>query len=86
MAMRKRFGHDGSNGSTSESRAETEGYSGSVAENVGPGTDAAHFVSNLLKSPDHSANIVNCDFKSIRVGVVHVNAKSNYWTQVFDTV
>ncbi|MFE0739551.1 CAP domain-containing protein, partial [Streptomyces sp. NPDC058855] len=45
-------------------------------------TDAAAVMEAWMNSPGHKANILNCDFKTLGVGV-HFGSGGPWWTQDF---
>lgn len=72
-------GHDGSDGSTSQSRVADVGYPGTWAEIVywgfgGGGTPQAA-VDWWMNSPGHRAIMLNCDFKAVGVSAVSADGK-----------
>ncbi|MEU3449147.1 CAP domain-containing protein [Streptomyces thermolilacinus] len=84
MAARDYYEHDTPEGLSAGDRIEAAGYRWSTwAENIhrGPG-DPATAVRDWMKSPGHRANILNCAFRDIGVGV---NMRSNgpWWVQNF---
>lgn len=66
-------------------RVTAQGYRwGSVAENVAAGyTTAASVMDGWMNSPGHKANILNCRYKHIGVGVKKSAKGTLYWTQNF---
>lgn len=93
MALHDFFGHTGSNGSSLRDRMRAQGYSFSrAAENIAAGYPTpAGVMDGWMKSPGHSANILNCNLREIGVGYYYLaNDTGNvnfhhYWTQVFGT-
>ncbi|GIM87606.1 CAP domain-containing protein [Salinispora arenicola] len=75
--------HTGSNGSNLGDRLKAVGYQFRVAaENVAWNQQSPEAVMNAwMNSPDHRANILNCSYTEIGVGVARSNGP--YWTQVF---
>jgi uncharacterized protein YkwD len=66
-------------------RVTAQGYRwGGVAENVaaGYGTPAA-VMDGWMNSSGHKANILNCGYKHIGVGVTKSSKGTLYWTQNF---
>lgn len=58
----------------------------SVGENVAAGyPSAASVMDGWMNSPGHKANILNCDFEEIGVGLATSSSGTRYWTQVFAT-
>ncbi len=66
-------------------RVTAEGYRwGGVAENVAAGyTTPASVMDGWMNSSGHKANILNCGYKHIGVGVKKSSQGTLYWTQVF---
>jgi uncharacterized protein YkwD len=89
MAGRAGFRHNGSDGRTPFQRMTAAGYDYSVAaENIAAGQpNAASVMTEWLASPGHRANIVDCRFSEIGVGVVNRPGTTYvvYWTQEFGT-
>lgn len=87
MAARGYFSHTSPGGRTFVTRAKLQGYAYPAAENIAWGQTTANAVMNAwMKSPGHKANIVNCRFKAIGVGVAYSSKKVPYWTQMFGWV
>jgi uncharacterized protein YkwD len=86
MAARDYFSHTTPNGVTFSQRIDAEGYRWSlVGENIAAGQrDATEVMRDWMNSPGHRANILNCQFRNIGIGVVQ-NGKSPVWTQDFGT-
>ncbi|MEU8871318.1 CAP domain-containing protein [Streptomyces javensis] len=84
MAAHSNMSHTGSDGSSPGDRIERAGYSwSSYGENVAYGYDSPKSVmEGWMNSSGHKANILNCDFKEIGVGLAQ---PGNYWTQDFGT-
>lgn len=84
MAEHSNMSHSGSDGSSPGDRIERAGYSWSTyGENVAYGYGSAKSVmEGWMNSSGHRANILNCDFKEIGVGL---SGSDNYWTQDFGT-
>jgi uncharacterized protein YkwD len=62
---------------------ERAGYYAGAAENIGRGyVSAEEAVRGWLDSPDHRKNILNCEFRTIGVGVVS-GPDGPWWTQDF---
>ncbi|NWF26578.1 CAP domain-containing protein [Streptomyces sp. PKU-EA00015] len=76
--------HTGPDGSTMTSRVEAAGYAWStLGENIAQGQpDAASVMDAWMNSPGHRANILNCSFEELGVGV-HVGDGGPWWTQNF---
>jgi uncharacterized protein YkwD len=87
MAASGNMSHTGPDGSTMVTRAEAAGYTGwsTLGENIAMGQpDAAAVMKAWMNSPGHKANILNCSFKEIGVGV-HSGDGGPWWTQDFGT-
>ncbi|WP_432138943.1 CAP domain-containing protein [Streptomyces sp. bgisy154] len=83
MAARGFFDHTDPDGNTPWDRAEKAGVSGMGGENIARGqADAAAVMEAWMNSPGHRANILNCDFKTLGVGV-HFGSGGPWWTQDF---
>ncbi|MFI8088716.1 CAP domain-containing protein [Streptomyces sp. NPDC086080] len=83
MAKRGFFDHTDPDGDSPWDRARTAGVSGLGGENIARGqTDAEAVMQAWMDSPGHKANILNCDFKTLGVGV-HIGPGGPWWTQNF---
>ncbi|GGO85171.1 hypothetical protein GCM10012280_18340 [Wenjunlia tyrosinilytica] len=84
MARSGVLSHTGPDGSTMTSRVEAAGYSWSaLGENIAQGQkDAAAVMDAWMHSSGHRANILNCDFREIGVGV-NTASSGPWWTQDF---
>ncbi|MEU6069872.1 CAP domain-containing protein [Streptomyces sp. NPDC047082] len=83
MAARGFFDHTDPDGATPWDRADKAGITGLGGENIARGqTDAAAVMEAWMNSPGHRANILNCDFKTLGVGV-HIGSGGPWWTQDF---
>ncbi|MFI2434969.1 CAP domain-containing protein [Streptomyces sp. NPDC018693] len=83
MAARGFFDHTDPDGNTPWDRAEKAGISSLGGENIARGqADAAAVMDAWMNSPGHRANILNCDFKTLGVGV-HFGSGGPWWTQNF---
>ncbi|MCJ1679875.1 CAP domain-containing protein [Streptomyces sp. APSN-46.1] len=83
MAVRGFFGHTDPDGNTPWARAEQAGISGLGGENIARGQGDAQAVMNAwMNSPGHKANILNCEFRTLGVGV-YVASGGPWWTQDF---
>ncbi|MFG3321007.1 CAP domain-containing protein [Streptomyces sp. NPDC048171] len=84
MASSGVMSHTGPDGSTMTSRVEAAGYQWStLGENIARGqADAAAVMDSWMNSEGHRANILNCSFKELGVGV-HVGDGGPWWTQNF---
>lgn len=83
MAARGFFDHTDPDGATPWDRAAKAGISDLGGENIARGqSDAAAVMAAWMNSPGHKANILNCDFKTLGVGV-HFGPGGPWWTQDF---
>jgi uncharacterized protein YkwD len=83
MAQRGFFDHTDPDGKTPWDRAEKAGISNLGGENIARGqADAAAVMDAWMNSPGHRANILNCDFKTLGVGV-QLGSGGPWWTQDF---
>lgn len=86
MAVHDYFSHTGLDGSTFVDRIAAAGYPRTQAggENIAAGyPTAAAVMAGWMGSPGHRANILNCGFKAIGVGLAHASDGTAYWTQDF---
>ncbi|MFI9253907.1 CAP domain-containing protein [Streptomyces sp. NPDC053069] len=84
MAAHQNMSHTGSDGSAPGDRITAAGYDWSAyGENVAYGYSTADEVmAGWMSSPGHRANILNCSFQQIGVGLAQ---PGSYWTQDFGT-
>ncbi|MFE2276209.1 CAP domain-containing protein [Streptomyces sp. NPDC059454] len=83
MADRGFFDHTDPDGDTPWDRAKTAGISNLGGENIARGqADAEAVMQAWMDSPGHKANILNCDFKTLGVGV-RMGSGGPWWTQNF---
>lgn len=83
MAARGFFDHTDPDGRTPWDRASTAGVRGLAAENIARGQATAQAVmDSWMNSPGHRANILNCDYRTLGVGV-HYGSGGPWWTQDF---
>ncbi|MFJ6083279.1 CAP domain-containing protein [Streptomyces sp. NPDC092369] len=83
MAAQGFFDHTDPSGATPWDRAAALGITGLGGENIARGqADAAAVMEAWMNSPGHKANILNCDFKTLGVGV-HFGEGGPWWTQDF---
>ncbi|MFI7010555.1 CAP domain-containing protein [Streptomyces sp. NPDC050145] len=83
MAARDFFDHTDPDGATPWDRAKEAGITDLGGENIARGqADAQSVMDAWMSSAGHKANILNCDFKTIGVGV-HFGAGGPWWTQDF---
>ncbi|MFF5719756.1 CAP domain-containing protein [Streptomyces buecherae] len=86
MADTQRLSHTGPDGSTVGDRVTRAGYTwSSVGENIARGqADAEAVMDAWMKSPGHRANILNCSFRELGIGVDQ-GSGGPWWAQVFAT-
>ncbi|MGY6024393.1 CAP domain-containing protein [Streptomyces spinosirectus] len=83
MATEDFFDHTDPSGATPWDRAAQLGITTLGGENIARGqADAAAVMDAWMNSPGHRANILNCDFKTLGIGV-HFGAGGPWWTQDF---
>ncbi|MFI6861013.1 CAP domain-containing protein [Streptomyces sp. NPDC050421] len=83
MASRGFFDHTDPDGQSPWDRASKAGVSGLGGENIARGqADAAAVMEAWMNSDGHRANILNCDYKTLGVGV-HFGSGGPWWTQDF---
>ncbi|MFE7171843.1 CAP domain-containing protein [Streptomyces sp. NPDC057616] len=83
MAAEDFFDHTDPSGATPWDRASQLGITNLGGENIARGqADAAAVMEAWMNSPGHRANILNCDFKTLGVGV-HFGEGGPWWTQDF---
>jgi len=83
MAARGFFDHTDPSGATPWDRAEKAGISNLGGENIARGqAGAAAVMDAWMDSPGHRANILNCEFTTLGVGV-HFGPDGPWWTQDF---
>nr|WP_083472356.1 CAP domain-containing protein [Kibdelosporangium phytohabitans] len=81
MAARNYFSHTTPEGVTFDQRIKAAGYPRPGAENIAKGQrTAAQVMDSWMKSDGHRANILNCSYKKIGVGI---DTNGFYWTQNF---
>ncbi|NEA00812.1 CAP domain-containing protein, partial [Streptomyces sp. SID10116] len=86
MAARDYFDHTSPDGTDPGDRITAAGYRWSTyGENIARGQQSpAAVMDSWMKSPGHKANILNCDFKELGVGI-HNGSGGPWWTQAFGT-
>ena len=86
MVVRHYFSHTTPDGVSFSARIDAEGYRwSSVGENIAAGQRTPTDVMRAwMNSPGHRANILNCQFRNIGIGMVQ-NGRSPVWTQDFGT-
>ncbi|MEN8650656.1 CAP domain-containing protein [Streptomyces sp. 21So2-11] len=83
MAARGFFDHTDPDGATPWDRADKAGIDDLGGENIARGqADARSVMDAWMKSKGHRANILNCDYKTLGVGV-HIAEGGPWWTQDF---
>ncbi|MFI7413017.1 sigma-70 family RNA polymerase sigma factor [Streptomyces sp. NPDC049627] len=84
MAARNFFDHTNPDGADPGQRITAAGYTWSTyGENIAQGQQTPEAVmDSWMNSPGHRANILNCSFKDIGVGV-HDGSGGPWWTQDF---
>nr|WP_035797431.1 sigma-70 family RNA polymerase sigma factor [Kitasatospora mediocidica] len=84
MAARHFFDHTNPDGAGPQQRIDATGYQWSTwGENIAQGQSTpASVMDSWMNSPGHRANILNCAFKEIGVGV-HQGPGGPWWTQDF---
>ncbi|MFE2146661.1 CAP domain-containing protein [Streptomyces sp. NPDC059456] len=83
MATRGFFDHTDPDGKTPWDRAANAGLGGLGGENIARGQGDAQAVMNAwMNSPDHKANILNCEFRTLGVGAYFADG-GPWWTQDF---
>ncbi|MEV0643704.1 CAP domain-containing protein [Phytomonospora sp. NPDC050363] len=84
MGARDYFAHDSPEGRSAGDRLDTAGYAWSGwGENIAKGSaDAEQVMRGWMDSPGHRANILNCDFDHLGVGV-NLDGGGPWWVQVF---
>lgn len=76
--------HVSDDGRTFVDRAKAQGYNDPGGENVARGQrNAADVMNSWMNSQGHRANILNCDFKAIGVGVAKGVDNTLVWGQIF---
>ncbi|MFF4167546.1 CAP domain-containing protein [Streptomyces sp. NPDC001741] len=83
MAARDFFSHTDPDGATPWDRAAAAGVEGLGGENIARGqADAQAVINAWMASEGHRANILNCDYRTLGVGV-HLGSGGPWWTQDF---
>ncbi|MFD9487079.1 CAP domain-containing protein [Streptomyces sp. NPDC059991] len=83
MAARGFFDHTDPDGKSPWDRAAKAGVGNLGGENIARGqADAKAVMESWMNSPGHRANILNCDYKTLGVGV-HFGEGGPWWTQDF---
>jgi uncharacterized protein YkwD len=83
MAANDYFSHDSQDGRSPSDRAGAQGFEGGVGENIAMGyPDAGAVMAGWMDSEGHRANILNCDYDVIGIGVADRDG-TLYWVQNF---
>lgn len=87
MAARNYFEHTTPDGVEFATRITNAGYRWSAAaENIAMGQkDPASVMTSWMNSSGHRANILNCGYRNLGVGLAYNTKKAPYWTQDFGT-
>jgi uncharacterized protein YkwD len=81
MAQQNYFSHTTPSGVTFDKREEAAGYPTPGGENIAQGqTSAQQVMTAWMNSSGHRANILNCQFTAIGIGLA---TNGWYWTQDF---
>ncbi len=87
MAVRGYFDHNSPDGKSPFDRMRDAGYKGGLmGENIAAGQPTPAAVMDAwMNSPGHRANILNCGYKVIGIGVYSLASSPYriYWTQDF---
>jgi uncharacterized protein YkwD len=83
MAANDYFSHTSPDGRGPTDRAAEQGYNGGVGENIAAGyPDAASVMEGWMNSKGHRANILNCGYEVIGIGIAE-RGGTIYWVQKF---
>ena len=81
MSARDYMDHVNPEGMDPQDRAAAQGFTDPVGENIAMGyPDAQAVMDGWMNSPGHRANIENCDYRTIGVGV---DSDGWYWAEDF---
>ena len=85
MAANNYFSHTSQDGRTFADRIRAAGYTGSaIAENIAWGQSTPQAVmTSWMNSSGHRANILNCRYNALGVGLAYSSDGRPYWTQDF---
>lgn len=86
MAAKNYFDHTSKDGRSFMDRIRAAGFTGGSgwAENIAKGQRTpAQVMQSWMNSPGHKANIMNCKYNLIGVGVAKDSSGTLYWTQNF---
>jgi uncharacterized protein YkwD len=86
MAAKDYFSHTSQNGDEMADRIDATGYKWrSIGENIAKGqATPASVMEAWMNSSGHRANILNCGFRNIGIGLAY-DGRSPVWTQDFGT-
>ncbi|MCH7231463.1 CAP domain-containing protein [Glycomyces sp. L485] len=83
MAVNDYFDHISLDGRNPSERAAEQGFNGGVGENIAAGyPDVASVMEGWMNSEGHRANILNCDYDVIGIGIADRDG-TPYWVQNF---
>ncbi|HEX2144827.1 MAG TPA: CAP domain-containing protein [Glycomyces sp.] len=83
MAANDYFSHTSQDGRSPSDRAADQGYQGGVGENIAAGyPDAESVMDGWMNSEGHRANILNCGYAVIGIGIADRDG-TLYWVQNF---
>lgn len=83
MAANDYFSHTSLDGRSPTDRAAEQGYDGGVGENIAAGyPDVASVMEGWMNSEGHRANILNCGYDVIGIGLAD-RGGTLYWVQNF---
>lgn len=86
MAARDYFSHTTPEGASPSDRARAAGWPGGAGENIAMGYRSPEAVMDgWMNSDGHRANLLNCRYTDIGVGVASDDRGRLYWTQKFGT-
>jgi uncharacterized protein YkwD len=87
MAARGYFSHTTPEGVTFSTRISNAGYRWSMAaENIAKGQPTpAAVMQAWMNSAGHRANILNCGYRNLGVGLAYDAGRTPVWTQEFGT-
>lgn len=84
MRDRNFFSHTNASGQDPWDRAAAAGVGNLAAENIAAGqSSAAAVMQAWMDSAGHRANILNCELRTLGIGVAYGGGSGTYWTQNF---